>query len=61
MYKRHHSLARSLVAMTAAGSLLIALSLVSGCGQKGPLTLAKPKAATPASSALPASSPASAP
>ncbi|HJV97125.1 MAG TPA: lipoprotein [Albitalea sp.] len=31
--------------MTAAGSLFAALSALSACGQKGPLTLPKPASA----------------
>ncbi|WP_348273460.1 lipoprotein [Piscinibacter sp. XHJ-5] len=60
MPKRHSSLARRSVVMTAAGSLLAALSLLSACGQKGPLTLATPKP-PPVPAAAPASSPSSAP
>ncbi|HJV59925.1 MAG TPA: lipoprotein [Albitalea sp.] len=33
--------------MTAAGSLCAALASLSGCGQKGPLTLARPSGAAP--------------
>ncbi|HEV7913446.1 MAG TPA: lipoprotein [Albitalea sp.] len=55
MFKRDQSLARGLVTMMATGSLLMALSLLSACGQKGPLTLANPKPpAPPASSSSPA-------
>ena len=52
MLKRHRSLALHLVMLTAAGSLLGGLTLLAGCGQKGPLTLAAPPVAKP-----PASSP----
>ncbi|WP_349259021.1 LPS translocon maturation chaperone LptM [Piscinibacter sp.] len=55
MLKRSHSLARRVVTMTAAGSLFAALWLVSGCGQKGPLTLAK-SAPAPSAAASSASS-----
>jgi predicted small lipoprotein YifL len=56
MFKRRHSLALRFVTMTAAGSLLASASLLSGCGQKGPLTLGHP-IAKPSPAALPASSP----
>jgi predicted small lipoprotein YifL len=52
MPKRHHSLARTLAAMTASGSLLVALPVLTGCGQKGPLMLpsTKPTPTAPAAS-----------
>lgn len=60
MFKRRDSLALHLVPMTAAGSLLAALSLVAGCGQKGDLTLPEPmRNASPAAAPSSAPSPAS--
>ncbi|WP_372527845.1 LPS translocon maturation chaperone LptM [Piscinibacter sp.] len=54
MLKRRHSLASRVITMTAAGSLFAALSALSACGQKGPLTLPKP---APAASSSAASAP----
>jgi predicted small lipoprotein YifL len=60
MLKRRHSLVLHVLMMTATGSLLAALALLSACGQKGPLVLRAPSPATAAApSASPASSPAS--
>jgi predicted small lipoprotein YifL len=55
MFKRLASLVPRTVVMTAAGSLLAGLPLLSACGQKGPLILAAP--APPASAALPSQTP----
>jgi predicted small lipoprotein YifL len=57
MLKRRHSLVLHVLMMTATGSLLAALALLSACGQKGPLVLRAPSPATAAASS--ASSPAS--
>ncbi|TMH28041.1 MAG: hypothetical protein E6H58_18595 [Betaproteobacteria bacterium] len=56
MFKCIRSLAGGIITMTAAGSLLGALGLLSACGQKGPLTLPKPVSSA-ASAAPSASSP----
>jgi predicted small lipoprotein YifL len=53
------SVAAGLKAALAVGAWLVVATQFSGCGQKGPLIMPKPVAA--ASSAAPASSPASAP
>jgi predicted small lipoprotein YifL len=55
MFKRLASLVGRTVVMAATGSLLAASPLLSGCGQKGPLTMAGPAPA--ASAALPSQTP----
>ncbi|WP_409970465.1 LPS translocon maturation chaperone LptM [Piscinibacter sp.] len=51
MLKQRRSLVPLAATVTAAGSLLVLLLLLSACGQKGPLTLAQPAPTSPAPAA----------